>query len=95
MRYKEPENEKSKLIVKTIKGKPEKLNETTNDFRFAAAVASFGMLLRNSEYINTFTFKDAEDLAKSSLKNDDEGFRAEMVRLMHTAETLQQWTAKK
>ncbi|NPA35511.1 MAG: DUF3520 domain-containing protein [Chlorobi bacterium] len=93
LRYKKPGAGKSTLITKTVQDKPETIDSASDNFRFAAAVAAFGMLLRNSEYIQQFSYNDAIQLASNSVKNDKEGFKSEMLRLMHTAQTLQHWTA--
>src|SRR5262249_28276405 len=50
MRYKDAEAETSKLLSQGLFGTPPTLDRTTEDFRFATAVASFGMLLRDSKY---------------------------------------------
>ena len=88
IRYKLPDSDISKLITFTEKGKPKKIMDTSNSFRFSASVAAFGMLLRNSENINSMTYDETIALAQNARGKDTEGFRGEMIRLLKTAQTL-------
>jgi Ca-activated chloride channel family protein len=88
IRYKLPDSDISKLITFTEKGKPQKIMDTSNSFRFSASVAAFGMLLRNSENINSMTYDETIALAQNARGKDTEGFRGEMIRLLKTAQTL-------
>ena len=60
----------------------------SSDIRFAAAVASFGMLLRDSEYKSSATFATVLDLARASQGDDPGGLRAEFVGLVESAQAL-------
>ncbi|MGK0385597.1 MAG: Ca-activated chloride channel family protein [Patiriisocius sp.] len=81
-RYKEPKGAKSKLLTKTLLNTTSTMEEATTDFKFSAAVALFGMQLRNSVFINTQKEEDVLALAKAGLGTDTEGYRAEFVRLV-------------
>ncbi len=83
-RYKNPGEMKSNLIVKTLSGKPERLDEASTDFRWAAAVAGFGMLLVDSQYINDWSYSDVTGLAGAARGNDTEGYRSEFLNLVKT-----------
>jgi Ca-activated chloride channel family protein len=87
-RYKEPQSDKSKLKTIAIKDEPKVLSATSDDFRFAAAVAEFGMLLRESDYKQGATFEQAISMAKGAKANDEEGYRSEFVRLAESAKSL-------
>lgn len=87
-RYKEPHSEKSMLKAVAIKDKPMALSATSDDFRFAAAVAEFGMLLCESEFKQGATFQQAISLAKGAKANDEDGYRSEFVRLAESAKSL-------
>jgi Ca-activated chloride channel family protein len=63
-------------------------SQTTADFRFAAAVAGYGMLLTHSEHLGTFTWEQCLALARSGRGFDAEGYRAEMYRLVEASELL-------
>ena len=50
LRYKQPDGDKSTLISFPVDDDTQRFGEASDDFQFAAAVASFGMLLRGSQY---------------------------------------------
>lgn len=87
-RYKSGDSPASRLSEAVVKGAPEKLRAATNDFRFAAAVAGFGMLLRNSEYKEEANYGMVIRLAKEARGDDAEGYRAEFARLAESTEML-------
>ncbi|WP_420386187.1 YfbK domain-containing protein [Roseivirga sp.] len=86
LRYKQPDEDKSIYLDTVIKNKLN--NYLSNNFNWSAAVASFGMLMRESDYINEFQYHDAIQLAKRSKGTDGNGYRAEMIKLMEMAELL-------
>ena len=65
-----------------------RLTAASGDFRFAAAVAGFGQLLRGGNYLGKFSYDDITALAQSGLENDDGGYRREFVRLVQIARDL-------
>ena len=81
-RYKKPDGEKSIEMINTIEDKKVVLNQTSPDFKFTSAVAWFGLKLRESKYISNSSGEEIKRLAKSGLSNDDEGYRAEFIRLV-------------
>ncbi|RFN57659.1 vWA domain-containing protein [Marixanthomonas ophiurae] len=81
-RYKEPDGEKSKLIVKTLKDSNTDIKRTSSDFQFSAAVALFGQQLRDSEFISTKSREEVIRLAEAGRGKDKEGYRAEFIRLV-------------
>ncbi len=88
IRYKLPDGDKSKLITQAVTGKPKKVVNASDNFRFATSIAAFGMLLRNSGYLNSFSYDEAAKLAQNARGEDNQGFKAEMIRLLKTAKTL-------
>ena len=60
----------------------------SDDLRFAAAVAGFGMLLRDSPYKGSLTYDGLLEIAQASLKNDPSGYRLEFAELVRKAKTL-------
>lgn len=88
LRYKPIQSDESKLIKQVVINKPIELEKTSENFRFATAVAGFGMLLRKSDNISHFTYADAQALAKTAVSTDEEGYKAECIRLMETASLL-------
>ena len=88
LRYKEPQGSTSKLLAQPLVGAPVAIEKASPDFRFAAAVAQFGMLLRQSEQRGTATWAATERLADGARGADTDGYRAELVRLVRLAEGL-------
>lgn len=88
IRYKTPEGDLSKLIVKAIPAGSVDLLASSENFRFAAAVASFGMLLRNSGFKQGSSYDMVLALATSALGKDDFGYRSEFLQLVLTAKEL-------
>ena len=62
--------------------------KTSANFRFAASVAQFGMLLCNSEFKSNSSFNGVLNLARNAKGNDEEGYRAEFIRLVESARSL-------
>lgn len=85
LRYKKPDEEISKLITHTVIDEHIAISNTSDNFRFSAAVAEFGMLLRNSEYKQQGSYNQVINLAKSAKGTDEEGYRAEFIRLVQAA----------
>lgn len=85
-RYKEPKESTSKLIVNHLSDKSISFDKTSDNFRFSAAVAEFGMLLRNSKHKAQASYKQVLELAKQSKGADENGYRAEFIRLVGMCE---------
>lgn len=90
IRYKKPGADKSILLEEPllISNNKTSLDKTSEDFRFAASVAGFGQLLKDSSYINNYGFDQIIALAKSGEGSDEGGYRAEFIRLMKVAKDL-------
>ncbi|MDP2688055.1 MAG: von Willebrand factor type A domain-containing protein [Aequorivita sp.] len=84
-RYKEPDGDVSKLISKTVKDENKSIEVANEDLKFSAAVALFGMQLRNSDFINTKKKEDVIILAESGKGTDKDGYRAEFIRLVKSS----------
>lgn len=63
---------------------------TSDNFRFAAAVVEFGMLLRNSEYKGSATYASVVQLATNAKGADREGYRAEFIAMVQSYIALAQ-----
>ncbi len=83
VRYKEPDGEHSRLLSRPLVDKGGRLAQADTDFRFAAGVAAWGMLLRDSGHAGNVTPDLVLSLASSALGTDSEGYRAEFVHLVH------------
>jgi Ca-activated chloride channel family protein len=88
-RYKDPKSASSKLIVKSIEDKNMETENTSDDFRFSAAVAGLGLLMRDSEYKGSITVDDVIDMAKNARGDDKEGYRQEFIKLAQAFKSLQ------
>ena len=91
LRYKPLEAKDSILISQPVANSDQTLAKTSDDFRFAAAVAGFGMLLRQPEPPPTLTYQLLRDLAKNSRGKDSKGYRGEFLRLLESAEMLSKY----
>jgi len=87
-RYKEPDADESKLIVHPLVDTKIPLNQTSENFRFATAVAQFGMLLRNSEFKGNATYEKVIRQANAAVGTDKEGYRSEFIKLVQSVQSL-------
>lgn len=88
-RYKEPQGMVSKLSETVLKDNPKDFDKQPVDFRFAAAVAEVGMLLRDSEFKGKSDYDQAIKIASLAKGNDEEGYRSEFIRLVESVKLLQ------
>ena len=86
LRYKTPEEEKSKKIEKSVTDMGK--DNVSPDFRFASAVAMFAQLLKDSDFKGEATYDKVIETANKGLSFDPEGYRAEFVRLVQSAKGL-------
>lgn len=86
-RYKRPDSDKSILMTETIPHIALPVAQTSDNFRFSAAVAGFGMILRNSEYKGSITYDQVLALARDSKGCDYDGYRAEFIRLVELSQS--------
>jgi len=89
LRYKQPGGHKSLLQEYPLKDENIAFNSTSDNFRFAAAVASFGMLLRKSECKGNADFSSVQQTAASAIGDDEEGYRKEFIKLIKKAASIQ------
>ena len=88
VRYKNPKEDASTLLTTRVGGNNEQLAVPSENFRFAAAVAEYGMLLRNSEFKGQSSYQQALTLARSARGEDAEGYRAELIKLIELSQLL-------
>jgi Ca-activated chloride channel family protein len=87
-RYKKPDGDKSTEIVQVIENKSVVLKNASDDFKFSAAVAWFGLQLRDSKLIAVKSAEEVVKLARQGITNDPEGYKAEFIRLVESAKLL-------
>jgi Ca-activated chloride channel family protein len=85
LRYKQPDGDTSRLISTVVR---DKTTELTSNLGFASAVAAFGMLLRDSAYKGDASWESVRQLAVGYRGDDADGCRAEFIRLLDLASTL-------
>ncbi len=90
LRYKQPGSEASQLLEWPIRRAQMAGNwrDTSERFRFAAAVAGFGQLLRGGRYTGTFGYEDVLTLARDARGADPYGYRGEFLSLVGLARSL-------
>lgn len=88
-RYKKPDGDKSTEITQVVKKSDVSISGASDDFKFASSVAWFGLILRNSKLIQNKDLKQVESLTKKGRGKDDEGYRAEFLRLVESYKTQQ------
>jgi Ca-activated chloride channel family protein len=86
VRFKAPEGDQSQLLALPVVDSGERA--ASLDFRFQAAVAEFGLLLRRSPYKGSADFGHVVEAARSSLGDDREGYRSEFVSLVERARNI-------
>ncbi len=82
LRYKSPDGTESQLIEGAVADAGMPYHAATIDFRFASAVAAFGMMLRDSEFIAGLEIGAITELAQGGLGKDPYGYRAEFIELV-------------
>ena len=85
-RYKEPDGKESKLISSVIPN--EVRNEPSNNFTFSAAVAEYGLLIRDSDFKGDASFENIITAARLARGEDEMGYRAEFIRLVNLASDI-------
>ena len=92
LRYQLPDATESQLLTYPIRADQgvKSLEQASDDFRFAAAVAGFGQLLNQSHYLHQFDYNKLSALTRSALGNDSYGYRHEFMQLVDIATALTQ-----
>ncbi|MGB3509026.1 MAG: YfbK domain-containing protein, partial [Microcoleaceae cyanobacterium] len=88
LRYKEPKGTNSQLIKQPVVDKGVKFENASNDFKFSAAVAEYGMILRESEYKGDASLDEVLNLANQSKGVDLEGYRGEFINMVESSHKL-------
>jgi Ca-activated chloride channel family protein len=88
LRYKPPHADVSKLIEVSLIDKQIALASSSENYRWSAAVAGFGMLMRKSKHCGTLRYDEVLTLAKGALGKDAHGYRAEFLTMVEMAKKL-------
>lgn len=93
LRYKHPEGKNSKLLERVVKGDPSA--KPSENFKWSAAVAQFGMLLRDSEFKGSASYEEVIKYARAATGKDKHSYRKEMISLMEAMRSLRGVVADK
>jgi len=88
LRYKAPTANSSILVEKALMKTDIKTTNTSDNFRFAAAVAAFGQQLRGGKYLQQFSYQDILNLAQQARGKDKFSYRAEFIKLINLTKSL-------
>lgn len=88
LRYKKPDSDSSKMLEHPVADSRKSWQEASEDFRFAAAVAGYGMMLRQSEFKGNLNYQTIQQMAKTSLGIDKEGYRKEFLAMVKNTAKL-------
>ena len=88
LRYKQPEGAKSTLLSTVIRNGKTGFWDASQDFRFAASVAAFGMLLRDSPFRGRTSFALIGEMAQDSAGSDPQGYRRELIQLVKKTQSI-------
>jgi Ca-activated chloride channel family protein len=86
VRYKQPDSDRSQLLTRPVDAAA--AHAASVDFRFQAAVAEFGLLLKSSAFRGSASFEDVIATARASQGADPDGYRREFMRLAEAAQSL-------
>jgi Ca-activated chloride channel family protein len=88
LRYKQPDGQTSKLLQFPVTDAGATYAHASTDFKFAASVAAFGMILRDSPHRGQVTLDGVIELAEEGKGADANGYRGEFIELLRAAKTL-------
>jgi Ca-activated chloride channel family protein len=88
LRYKKPDGDRSELVERAVTDTGGNFGNAPVDLKFAAAVAEFGMILRDSEYKGNGTFAAVLEWAQEGKGSDATGYRAGFIELVRKAQAL-------
>jgi Ca-activated chloride channel homolog len=88
VRYKQPDGDKSALLVQPVIDNNTALNKTSDNFRFATAVAEFALLLRKSAFKGAASYDQMLNRARNAIGKDVEGYRNDFLKLATNAQLI-------
>lgn len=88
LRYKHPDKDQSQRIQQSLNDQPTNWAQLPEDFRFAVGVASFGMLLRQSEHLNHWGYDETLQILRANQGEDVGHYRSALISLVHKAKRL-------
>ncbi|MDQ5980422.1 MAG: Ca-activated chloride channel, partial [Verrucomicrobiota bacterium] len=89
VRYKEPTGDTSSKLEFPLRDTGVRFEDASHDFKFAAAVAAFGMALRDSPHKGSLTLAEVSAWGRAGLGSDAGGYRSEFLGLVGKAQALE------
>lgn len=88
LRYKEPDGSSSKMLQKVVVDRSVQFGAASTNFKFAASVAEFGMLLRESDFKQGASYDHVILAASQAMGADQHGYRSEFINLAKSARLM-------
>ncbi len=88
LRYKQPDGDTSKLLERPFVDSGAEFANAAPDLKFAAAVAEFGMILRDSEFKGNGSLGAVTEWAREGKGADTNGYREGFLQLVQRAQQL-------
>lgn len=90
IRYKQPASQEVSELELPLSDRGVRFANASSEFRFAAAVAGYGMILRNSAHKGTVSIEDVITWAATAAETNEDpgGYRAEFVDLARRTQKL-------
>lgn len=88
LRYKQPNANKASELAYNVDARSSSFGQSSGNLRWAASVAEFAMLLRDSKHKGTANYDHCEQMARQSAGRDPFGYRKEMIGLIGKAKSL-------
>lgn len=88
LRYKQPDAAESQLLEFSAMDRGLAFSQASPDCAWAAAVAAFGMILRDSPYKGNATLPAVLEIAQTAKGDDKAGYRTEFLELVRSAQRL-------
>ncbi|MEJ8757003.1 von Willebrand factor type A domain-containing protein [Pontibacter sp. H259] len=95
LRYKEPAGNQSKLLQTIVTTQTIASEKLSDNYKFSAAVAAYGMLLRDSKFKGSATYNQVLELAQQGRGKDKDGNRGEFVKLVQAVQLMDTRVSKK
>lgn len=88
LRYKKPSEDTSILLSTVIKNNSQTYDKASENFRLSAAVAEFGLLLRESEFKKNASYQQCLEILDKAQGKDENGYRHELWSMVKNASGL-------
>lgn len=87
-RYKQPDQNESRLLELEVANQGKSFAQASEDMRFAAATAGFGLLLRDSDYKGNLNYGQVKEWAINAMNFNPNGYKNELIKLIDKGKNL-------